>query len=66
MRFNRVVQELLSGEAKGRVTLLGWLKESPSAMRIVMTILEGCVNHPDSYHQQTRPIRPSSALHKLA
>jgi hypothetical protein len=40
VRFNMVVQELSNGEAKGRVTLLGWLKESPNALRIVMSILE--------------------------
>ena len=40
VRFNLVVQQLPEGEAKGRVTLLGWLKESPNALRIVMSILE--------------------------
>lgn len=40
VRFSLVVQSLPNGEAKGRVTLLGWLKESPNALRIVMSILE--------------------------
>ena len=40
VRFHMVVEPLPNGEAKGRVTLLGWLKESPNALRIVMDILE--------------------------
>lgn len=40
VRFSLVVEPLPDGDARGRVTLLGWLKESPNALRIVMSILE--------------------------
>jgi hypothetical protein len=40
VRFHLVVEPLPNGEAIGRVTLLGWLKESPNALRIIMDILE--------------------------
>src|SRR6476620_6156381 len=35
VRFHMVLHDLPNGEAKGQVTLLGWLKESPNALRIV-------------------------------
>lgn len=40
VRFHLLVHSSAKVEPSGRVTLLGWLKESPNALRIIMSILE--------------------------
>lgn len=40
IRFKLHTQCLDDGEMKGRVTLLGWLRETPNALRIISDIVE--------------------------